>query len=86
MNRTLKAVIVEVTGGNVRNNHINLRGALGLFPDDCLGGSSETMAGKPITLRLGTETVETDIDETKSIFRARGAIAVVRKRGSRKAT
>jgi hypothetical protein len=74
MNETLKAVIVELTGGNVRNHHINLRGAYGLFPDDCLGGNNEELAAKPIELRFGDEVVSSDIDETKAIFRERGAI------------
>jgi len=74
MNDTLKAVIIEVSGGNVRNYHVNLRGTFGLFPDDCLGGSNESVAAKPITLVVGTESVDTDIDETKAIFRERGAI------------
>ena len=74
MNDTLKAVIIEVTGGNVRNDHINLRGALGFFPEDCLGGSNDSSAGQPITLEIGADLVDTDIDETKAIFRERGAI------------
>jgi hypothetical protein len=74
MNETVKAVIIEVTGGNVRNHHINLRGAFGLFPDDCLGGNSHAVAGKPVTIRVGGESIETDIDETKAIFREPGAI------------
>jgi hypothetical protein len=74
VNETLKAVIVEVTGGNVGNHHINLRGAFGLLPDDCLGGSNVSAAGAPITLDVGKESIVTDIDETKAIFRERGAI------------
>ena len=74
MNPTLKAVIVELTGGNIRNFHIDLRGAFGLFPDDCLGDSSEESSGKPIAVRFGVETVDTDIDETKAIFRERAAV------------
>ena len=74
MNDTLKAVVIEVSGGNVRNHHINLRGAFGLFPDDCLGGSSKDSAAKSITLRFVGETVETDIDQGKAIFRERGAV------------
>ena len=74
MNETLKAVIVELTGGNVRNFHINLRGAFGLFPDDCIGGNNEDAAGLPITVQIGSETVSTDIDETKAVFRERGAV------------
>ena len=74
MNETLKAVIVEVTGGNVRNHHINLRGAFGLFPDDALGGSNEAAAGTTLQVTFGSELVETDIDEGKAIFRERGAV------------
>ena len=74
MNETLKAVLIEVTGGNVRNHHINLRGPYGLFPDDSLGGSNGTVAGDPISLQIGPETIDTDIHETKAFFRERGAI------------
>src|SRR5581483_4628222 len=74
MNETLKAVVIELTGGNVRNHHIYLRGAFGLFPDDCLGGSNEQARAMPITVQIGRETVETDIDEGKAIFRERGAV------------
>jgi hypothetical protein len=74
MNETLKAVIIEVTGGNVRNHHINLRGVFGLFPDDTFGGANQASAGAILELRIGSEIVETDIDETKAIFRERGAI------------
>jgi hypothetical protein len=74
MNETLKAVIIEVTGGNVRNHHINLRGTFGLFPDDALGGNNKNSAAAEIELRIGKIVVQTDIDETKAIFRERSAI------------
>jgi hypothetical protein len=74
MNETLKAVIIELTGGNVRNHHINLRGVFGLFPEDCLGGNNESHQGKLVEVHFGAELVETDIDETKAIFRERGAV------------
>lgn len=74
MNDSLKAVIVEVSGGNVGNHHINLRGAFGLFPDDAIGGENSGASGKPIGVRFGSELVETDIDSTKAIFRERGAV------------
>jgi hypothetical protein len=74
MNETLRAVVIELSGGNVRNHHINLRGAFGLFPDDCLGGNNVSSAAAPITLRIGAESVDTDIDQGKAIFRERGAI------------
>jgi len=74
MNQTLKAVIVEVTGGNVRNHHINLRGAFGLFPDDALGGSNLASAGRPVKVWIDGGAISTDIDEKKAIFRERGAV------------
>jgi hypothetical protein len=74
VNETLKAVVIELSGGNIRNHHINLRGASGLFPDDCFGGSNESSAAKPISLFIGSESVDTDIDEAKAIFRERGAV------------
>lgn len=74
MNDTLKAVVVEVSGGNVRNHHINLRGAFGLFPDDALGGSNAASSGVPVKVTFGSEPIETDIDESKAIFRERGAV------------
>jgi hypothetical protein len=74
MNATLRAVIVELSGGNIRNDHINLRGTLGMFPDDSLGGSNKSASAKPIRLQFGKESVETDIDEGKAIFRERSAV------------
>lgn len=74
MNETMKAEIIELTGGNIRNHHINLRGAFGLFPDDAPGGSNAEASGAEIELRFPQETVATDIDETKAIFRERGAV------------
>ena len=74
MAENLKAVIVELTGGNVRNAHIYLREALGFFPADSIGGSHAGEAASPITLRLTAEAIETDIDGSKFIFRDRGAI------------
>ncbi|HEY4114555.1 MAG TPA: hypothetical protein VGM17_10900 [Rhizomicrobium sp.] len=73
MNETLKAVVIELTDDNVRNREIYLRGALGLFPDDCFGSNGRACA-TPITLRIGQETVKTDIDEEKGIFRDCSAI------------
>jgi DNA polymerase III subunit epsilon len=74
MNKTLKAVIVEVKGGNTRNNHINLRGAFGLFPTDSLGGRNKSEAGKAVEVEIGRFKAMTDIDSTKAIFRARSEV------------
>ena len=69
----LKAIIVEVTGGNVRNAHIYLREALGFFPKDSIGGSHVGEAAKPITVRFTGEEIQTDIDGTKAFFRDRAS-------------
>jgi hypothetical protein len=74
VNETFKAVIVQLTGGNVRNYHINLRGTFGIFPEDALGGSSKDAQGCKLEVRFGSERTQTDIDEGKAIFRERGAV------------
>ena len=74
MNDSLKAVIIEVGGGDLRDHHIDLRGVFGLFPGDCLGGSDRSAAGHAIRLQLGSEMVETDIDEGEAVFRERSAV------------
>ena len=74
MNDSPKAVIIEVSGSNLRDRHIDLRGESGLFPSDCLGGSDRSAASHAIRLQLGSERVETDIDEGEAVFRERGAV------------
>jgi hypothetical protein len=66
--------LVTVTGGNVRNKHIYL--PLDFFPADAIGGSNKTeMASRTISVTFNPgSTVETDIDRTKRIFRARRAV------------
>ena len=71
---SLRGILVEVSDGNVRNHHVYLREALGFFPKDCVGGSNKSEAASPISLELGQERVETDIDGDKAIFRDRGSI------------
>ena len=73
MAENLKAVIIEVTGGNVRNAHIYLREAIGFFPSDSIGGRNSEEAAEAITIRFLGEQVETDIDGSKWILRDRGA-------------
>ncbi|WP_114389973.1 hypothetical protein [Notoacmeibacter marinus] len=74
MNPTLRAVIIELTEGNIANHHIYLRGADGLFPDDAFGGRNSMEAGRPIEIVFSGDRIDTDIDKTKSIFRERGAV------------
>ncbi len=66
---------VTVTGGNIRNNHLYL--PLDFFPQDAIGGGNKSQSAArtiSVTFIPGT-AVETDIDRTKRILRARGAIA-----------
>lgn len=63
-----------LSGGNIRNNHMKLGAFLHAFPQDVIGGSNKSDAA-PRQLEIdwgGPETVRTDVDGTKSIFRARG--------------
>ncbi|WP_312529539.1 hypothetical protein [Paracoccus sp. (in: a-proteobacteria)] len=63
-----------LTGGNIRNNHINLSTFLKEFPSDVIGGAnSGRVAPKQLLIDWGgPQHVMTDIDGTKSIFRGRG--------------
>ena len=73
--KSFDAKVIEVTAGNLRNNHIYLRTAVGLFPHDCIGGSNETRLGKPIRVSFVPGLpVETDIPEDKLIFRRRAEV------------
>jgi hypothetical protein len=74
VNETLKAEIIDMTGGSVRNHHVHFRGASGPFPDHSLRGSNASAAGRAIGFRSGGETIQTDVDETKAIFREPGSI------------
>ncbi|TGQ16360.1 MULTISPECIES: hypothetical protein [unclassified Mesorhizobium] len=67
--------VVRVTGGNLRNNHIYL--PLDFFPKDAIGGSNQSeLAARTIAVRfVPGQTVETDIDGTKRILRARSPVA-----------
>jgi hypothetical protein len=71
---TAETRCVIVTGGNIRNNHINL--LLDFFPGDAIGGSNKSTAARrsiSVTFQPGM-TVQTDIDGTKRILRVRGPV------------
>ena len=63
-----------LSGGNIRNNHIKLAPLMKAFPPDVIGGSNASeAAARHLEIDWGgPETAMTDIDGTKSIFRARG--------------
>jgi hypothetical protein len=64
---------LEIGEANIRNNHIYLTRVMDMFPADVVGGRNEAHAA-PRMLRVcwGNETIETDIDGSKRIFRRRG--------------
>lgn len=73
---SLDHALVEVTAGNLKNNHIYLRSAARLFPDDTIGGGNRHAAGRG-ALRVSFvpgQTVETDIAGDKMILRNRAAV------------
>jgi ASCH domain len=66
---------VTVTGGNLRNHHLYV--PLDFFPQDAIGGSNKSESAAraiAVTFIPGT-TVETDIDRSKRILRARSPVA-----------
>jgi len=71
----VRAAIIEVSDGNVRNSHFYLREVLSMFRASCVGGSNlNERARKLITLIYPGERVETDIDGEKKFFRDRGSV------------
>lgn len=66
---------ITLTGGNVRNHHFYLRDCQLLLPSGAIGGKNKDELGQPFTVRFEPgQTVETDVDGEKMIFRNRAAI------------
>jgi hypothetical protein len=65
---------VTITGGNIRNKHIYL--PLDFFPEQAIGGSNKSeLASQSLSVAFRPgQTIETDIDGAKRIFRARSAV------------
>ena len=66
---------IELTKGNINQGHFYLADCRHFFPASCFGGKNKSLAGIPVSVMFdGTgESVETDIDATKRLFRvARG--------------
>ena len=68
-------VVVRLSGGNIRNNHISLRTAIGVVPADGIGGGNRSNAARPfrVTFEPG-RTIETDVAGDKAILRERAAV------------
>ncbi len=66
----------ELNEANIRNSHFYMKGFIGRFPANLIGGSNKAaMAPKTATVDWGGAIAEeTDIDGTKGIFRKRGWI------------
>lgn len=69
----MKRVTIEITGGNLRNNHLYLSSVMDLFPSDAVGGPNESeAASRRLEIHSGiAEPVVTDIAGDKKIFRKR---------------
>lgn len=67
---------VEITDGNIANNHIYLRSFFDRFPVDAVGGSNKAARAKhDLTIDWGgAEPAQTDLDGQKKFFRSRGWI------------
>ncbi|MXQ72303.1 hypothetical protein [Aeromonas caviae] len=66
---------IKLTQGNINQGHFYLQDCRNFFPAASFGGKNKSLAGIPISVMFdGTgESVETDIDATKRLFRvARG--------------
>lgn len=73
--KTYNAKVIEVTGGNIRNNHIYLRSALKLIPNDAIGGTNAASPGRPITVTfVPGGMIETDLPEDKLFLRCRSEV------------
>lgn len=72
---TFDAKIIELTAGNIRNDHIYLREALHLVPADSIGGTNKDAPGEPVSVTfIPGDTVQTDIDSDKKFLRCRGPV------------
>ena len=65
--------VVQLTEGNIRNDHLYLASVIELFPKDSVGGNNRAdAAARTIELHTGvTDPVITDIAGDKKIFRKR---------------
>jgi|TARA_R100000501_G_C2600952_1_gene98031 hypothetical protein len=66
-------VVIELTQGNINNNHLYLSSVIEFFPSSAIGGeNSELLANTALEVHSGIgEFVITDIAGDKKIFRKR---------------
>jgi len=64
--------VVELTQGDLNNNHLYLSDVIDLFPSESIGGPNESEHGAQLEIHCGiAEPVFTDIAGDKKIFRKR---------------
>lgn len=75
-----------LTQGNLNSSHFYLTACLAMFPADSIGGgNAKSRASRLLRVKpLGGESLETDIDGKKNIFRKRDWVAAMFKRANAK--
>lgn len=69
------AKVIELTQGNINNNHFYMREARSLIPHDAIGGSNEASAGNLVSVTfVPGRKIETDFDDEKKFFRKRAPV------------
>ena len=69
------AKVIELTQGNIDNDHFYMREARNMIPHDAIGGSNEALAGNPVAVTfVPGSAIETDFDDEKKFFRKRGPV------------
>ena len=64
--------VIELTQGNLNNNHLYLSSVIDLFPFESIGSPNESELGAQLEIHCGiAEPVFTDIAGDKKIFRKR---------------
>lgn len=64
--------IIELTQGNINNNHLYLSSVIDLFPAESVGGPNESERGAQLEIHCGiADPILTDIAGDKKIFRKR---------------
>lgn len=69
----MEFVEIELTQGNINNNHLYLSSVIEFFPADSIGGSNDSgLAPRSLEVHCGIASpVRTDIAGDKNIFRRR---------------
>ncbi|MDD2685062.1 MAG: hypothetical protein PHY62_02765 [Gallionella sp.] len=77
---------IRLTQGNLNNSHFYLTSCLAMFPADSIGGgNARSRASRLLRIKpLDGESLETDIDGKKNIFRKRDWVTAMFKRANAK--